>query len=45
VLDPLIYLEYIGVPDFSTHAVEFKLILAIANAIIITKNCQGCLAQ
>ncbi len=28
VLDPLIYLEYIGVSDFSSHAVEFKLILA-----------------
>ncbi len=28
MLDPLVYLEYIGVPDFSSHAIEIKLILA-----------------
>lgn len=28
ILDPLIYLEYKGKPDFSEHAIEFKLILA-----------------
>ena len=28
VVDPLIYLEYIGKPDFSKHKIEAKLILA-----------------
>ena len=28
IVDPLIYLEYKGVPDFSSHEVEAKLILA-----------------
>ena len=28
ILDPLIYLEYKGKPDFSEHGIEFKLILA-----------------
>lgn len=28
VLDPLVYLEYKGVPDFSEHEVELKLVLA-----------------
>jgi hypothetical protein len=28
IVDPLIYLEYKGVPDFSKHGIEFKLILA-----------------
>jgi len=28
LLDPLIYLEYKGQPDFSEHGIEFKLILA-----------------
>ncbi|MFQ5869378.1 MAG: hypothetical protein ACE5JC_05705 [Candidatus Zixiibacteriota bacterium] len=28
ILDPLIYLEYKGKPDFSEHGVEFKLVLA-----------------
>ena len=28
-LDPLIYLEYKGKPDFSEHEIEFKLILAM----------------
>ena len=27
-VDPLIYLEYIGVPDFQNHKIEAKLILA-----------------
>ena len=26
--DPLIYLEYKGIPDFSKHGIEFKIILA-----------------
>jgi hypothetical protein len=28
IMDPLIYLEYEGVPDFQNHALELKLILA-----------------
>lgn len=28
IVDPLIYLEYIGKPDFSKHKIEAKLILA-----------------
>ncbi len=28
IFDPLIYIEYKGVPDFSDHVIEFKLILA-----------------
>jgi hypothetical protein len=28
ILDPLLYFEYKGVPDFSEHGIEFKLILA-----------------
>jgi len=28
ILDPIIYLEYEGTPDFSEHGIEFKVILA-----------------
>lgn len=28
ILDPLIYMEYKGIPDFSEHEIELKLILA-----------------
>ena len=28
ILDPLVYLEYKSVPDFSEHGIEFKLVLA-----------------
>lgn len=28
LFDPLLYFEYIGVPDFSKHKLEFKLIMA-----------------